>query len=506
MNEPEMMPVFPAAAPDFAVKQERKFQPHDAVFALLALPLGVFFTRCCLFQSDGFAATAIFLLLLTGAAVYVRKSGQRAGAVQKLIFAVLCGFSAVFSLTANPLVRTLCAMFLFCGVLWWIQAVCSGVRFVTRWFAFDLLSAVIAQPLKSLGAAPEVLARTGKKSESVTKLRTVLLALLATVPLTCIVGALLASADEGVSDLLSKIGALLTDDVWTLVMQLVIGIPVGFWLFGALYAGFLRKEAGFPDDDTHADRCAGLRLIPNLGLLAGVTPICLLYLTYVISQTGYFLSAFAGRLPGDMIYSEYARRGFFELCAIAVINLFVLLIVNGCAKGGKTRALSVYVIMLCGFTLFIIATALAKMLLYIRAYGLTQLRMYTAWFMVLLGIVFFVLILRQLRAKFQTAAVLTAAFLAMFGLLCFSRPDALIAAYNIRRYEQGTLKELDVKMLCSLSDDAYAVMAQHTAAIASAGQYDYYERNCNSLLAAYEKHPDEQHNLSALLLTLRSAG
>ncbi len=505
MNEPDIMPVFPAAAPDFAVKQERQFQPHDAVFALLALPLGVFFTRCCLFQSDGFAATVFFLVLLGGAAVYVRRSGERAGAVQRLIFAVLCGFSAVFSLTANPLVRTLCAVFLFCGVLWWIQAVCGGVRFVTRWFAFDLLSAVIVQPLKSLGAAPEVLARTGKASDSVSKLRTVLLALLTTVPLTWIVASLLASADEGVSDLLAGLGALLTDDVWTLVIQLVIGIPVGFWLFGALYAGFLRREAGFPDDDAHAERCAGLRSLPNLGLLAGITPICLLYLTYVISQTGYFLSAFAGRLPGDMIYSEYARRGFFELCAIAVINLFVLLIVNSCAKGGRTRALSVYVIMLCGFTLFIIATALAKMLLYIRAYGLTQLRVYTAWFMVLLGIVFFVLILRQLRVKFPTAAVLTAAFLAMFGLLCFSRPDALIADYNIRRYEQGTLHELDVKMLCALSDDAYAVMAKHTDTIAAAGQYDYFERKCSSRLSEYRAHPDRQHDLSALLLTLRAA-
>ena len=168
--------------------------------------------------------------------------------------------------------------------------------------------------------------------------------------------------------------------------------------------------------------------------------------------------------------------------------------------------LTFYVLLLCGFTLFIIATALAKMLLYIRAYGLTQLRVYTAWFMVLLAAVFLVLILRQLRERFPTAAVLTAAFLALFGVLCFSRPDALIAEYNLRRFAQGTLPELDVRMLCGLSDDAYAVMAAHTDTLRASGQYDCYLKKLEERKLQYEQHPDERHDLSAVLLLSRTQG
>jgi len=120
--------------------------------------------------------------------------------------------------------------------------------------------------------------------------------------------------------------------------------------------------------------------------------------------------------------------------------------------------------------------------------------------MVLLAVVFTVLIVRQFVQKLPTAAVLTAVFIVMFGALCFSRPDALIAEYNISRYENGTLKELDVPMLCQLSDDAYAVLLAHPEAVASADKTEYFADKTAKRLADLDAHPDQSWNLSSQIL------
>lgn len=482
-----------------------KLQTHDLAFVWLALVLGFLFMRFVLVYADGFFTTGFFLLLHVCSNLYLRKAGCRPKLPHRLLGGIICAFSLVFSLTATPLLHGLCAVFLLLAIIWRTHAVCSGTRFVTRYFPFDLSESVFSEPMRCYDAGPQALSDSVKKSSAATTMKTILLGVLVTVPLTAIVAALLASADSGVEHLLTEAGSLLTNNVVSTFLQIACGIPIGLWLFSMLYSAALRRQRPnpMPEDAFYEQKLAAARMIPNLGLYAGVTPICLLYLVYVVSQTTYFLSAFAGRLPADMIYSEYARRGFFELCAIAVINLIVILVLTGCAKqGGRERpkALTVYAVILCVFTLFIIATALAKMVLYISAYGLTPLRVYTAWFMVLLAISFLVLLIRQFTAKLPTAAVLTSAFIILFAGLCFARPDARIAEYNIMRYEQGTLSELDVPALCGLSEDAYNVMARHPETLKEAGRWEYFLTCAEEFEDSYKRHKDRKWNLSAQLL------
>ena len=112
---------------------------------------------------------------------------------------------------------------------------------------------------------------------------------------------------------------------------------------------------------------------------------------FFISQAGYFLSAFTNSLPEGFTYADYARRGFFELFAIALINLGVTCFMSLFSKKAgreKPFALKFYSVMISVFTLILIATAMSKMIMYINRYGLTALRFYTSWFMVLLAMIF----------------------------------------------------------------------------------------------------------------------
>ena len=142
-------------------------------------------------------------------------------------------------------------------------------------------------------------------------------------------------------------------------------------------------------------------------------------------------------------------RAFFELCGVAMINLAVLGGVRlfTVKKGEKpVRPLVVFSVLLSAETLLLIVTALSKMVLYIQQYGLTLLRVYTSWFMVLLFIVFAIVIVAQFR-RVNLAKALVLAFSICFLLLCYSNVDGLIARYNIGRYQAGTLDSVDLEAL-----------------------------------------------------------
>lgn len=78
------------------------------------------------------------------------------------------------------------------------------------------------------------------------------------------------------------------------------------------------------------------------------------------------MSAFQNLLPAGYTYADYARRGFFELCGVAVLNLTLIALLQLFSRrdadtGKKPAAVRVYTVILAVFTLALIVTALRKM-------------------------------------------------------------------------------------------------------------------------------------------------
>lgn len=478
--ESQMIQNMPAASIP-AERSKPEIRPLDRVFVWIALVLGFLTVRYAVFNPNGFFTTAASLLTFVCGTVYVYKCGQRPTIRQWFLGAVICVFSFVFSLTASKLLHVLCFIFLVAMQFWWVQAVAVKARFVTRYFLSDLFRTVVCQPLCDLSAAPRAMKAAFRGSEKASAFKNAVIGVIVTIPLTFIVAILLAGADKGVYELMRNLSRMLTDNVMSTVFQVLLAFPTGCLIFGMMRADAVQKLYPLPSDVYYHEKFSKAAIIPQSAVFAGVTPICALYIIYVISQSNYFINAFLGRLPSDMGYSEYARRGFFELCTIAVINFAVILSMLAFSKkkdGKPSAALKVYTCVMSGLTLFIISTAIAKMFMYIGEYGLTRLRLYTSWFMVLLAVIFAVLIIRAFVPKFRTSAAISAAFIVLFGALCFSRPDALIAEYNITLYEQGALEKLDAEMLCTLSDDAYVVMLDHYDTIKDITWYNYGSEHC----------------------------
>ena len=175
------------------------------------------------------------------------------------------------------------------------------------------------------------------------------------------------------------------------------------------------------------------------------------------------MACFVGELPAQTVYSEYARDGFFQLCTVSVINFVMLAAVSlfTARKGERPSGIQrVLTVSLSVETLILISTAVAKMVMYIDCYGLTPNRVYASWLMVVLAVIFVLIIVQQCVHKLKLIPAGITACVILFALLSFSNVDALIARYNVSRYLEGSLSEIDVVAMEELGDSAVPAMVR----------------------------------------------
>lgn len=280
----------------------------------------------------------------------------------------------------------------------------------------------------------------------------VLLGILASFPVLLLVVPLLISADaafEGLMQTLFLHLALL------LVQGLLCAILLPF-LFARQFA--LRKGAGaYPTMQVNG-------FMPSVFANAFLSAVNLCYLLYLFSQLAYFFSAFAGLLPTDFVMENgvfpvaaYARRGFFEMFAVSVINFMVLMLLLLFVKkkdGALQKGFACLAQFLCLFTLLLIAAALSKMGLYITSFGFTRLRLLTCVCMMMLGIVFICLSVRLWARRFPYMKCILVSVCLLTLLVAYGNVDRMVARANIRAYQSGQMEDLDVAYLYRLNDAA----------------------------------------------------
>jgi hypothetical protein len=187
-----------------------------------------------------------------------------------------------------------------------------------------------------------------------------------------------------------------------------------------------------------------------------------LFGAFMLIQAAYLFGGLDTLDRTGMTYSEYARRGFFELLAVAVLALGLLWGLALLARrtaGTERRAFNTASAAMVALVLGLLASAFQRMLLYQAAYGFTHLRIYTLSFMVWLALVlllFLVALLREQPRYFTFGTFVTA--LAYLAALNLANPDALIVRENVARYH--TSGELDSYYLTKLSADAVPALVE----------------------------------------------
>lgn len=235
-------------------------------------------------------------------------------------------------------------------------------------------------------------------------------------------------------------------------------------------AGLVRAPApAAPDADELPAEGATQRLRParaplSLGWGEGLTVLAsvdALFGGFMAIQAAYFFGGLDTLERTGMTYAEYARRGFFELLAVACLALALLCglaVLTRRETRGRRRAFEAASAAMIALVLGLLASAFQRMLLYEDAYGFTQLRLYTHSFMVWLAavLVLFLLALLRSRPRLFTYGGGVAA-LAYLLALNIANPDALIVRENVARYQASG--SIDTYYLAGLSADATPALA-----------------------------------------------
>lgn len=202
-------------------------------------------------------------------------------------------------------------------------------------------------------------------------------------------------------------------------------------------------------------------------VLVGVVGV---YSAFVFSQVIAITSgrAYVERTTG-LTYAEYARAGFFQLVAAAVLTLGVLLVVRRYRRSAAprlARRLRTLELSTVALTLVTVGVAVRRLFLYEAEFGLTVLRFSTIVVALFIGFVFVVTGLSIAgRLRHDAIAVVTLGALATLVAVNLANPERIIAARNIDRF--GGTAELDITYLVdNLGADALPAMLDDPAVAA----------------------------------------
>ena len=283
------------------------------------------------------------------------------------------------------------------------------------------------------------------------RVRSVARAAVLTLPLLLVFGALLRDADPVFASLVALPDLDLEDVVPHVVLTCFFGWVVAGWARGALLADLARRRA--PDRLPFS--------LEMLDVTASLGALIALFAAYVATQLGWFFGgeAFLQARTG-LTAAEYARQGFFQMVVVVLLVVPLLLGTRAALAPGESLArrhtmLSVPLLLLLAA---MIVSALLRMRLYVRYYGLTVERFDALVFMGWLAVVlawFALTVLRGRGRLFAAGAVISG--LATLAALNVASPDRIVARVNIARAASGapgTAPALDLQHLGSLGGDA----------------------------------------------------
>jgi hypothetical protein len=178
--------------------------------------------------------------------------------------------------------------------------------------------------------------------------------------------------------------------------------------------------------------------------------LCGLFGLFVAIQVQYL---FGGSVvAAGLSYSDYARKGFFELAWVAGLSLPLLVGSHAVAPSSSRRDVVVFRVLstiLVGLLFVVMASAMVRMQMYVEAYGLTPLRVSSTAFMLWLALVFCWFLASLYRGSMGRFAVgAMAAGFGVIGLLNLMTPDLVSARYNVARF--GSSADLDAGHLAEL--------------------------------------------------------
>ncbi len=449
---------YKASQPVAQKKPRRKYLIKESIYAWMCYIFAYLFILAVPIRENSLGLLTVVVLMYAVTTVVTVKKGKKLQAMPIVVGVSALVVSLGFVLNVSGFLRFFSFIYVMTAYCYYIYSMTSENRFRFRdSILIDFTKAIFVLPFHSLSDMFVSMFEGAKNKGGKTILKVVVGFGLAVIP-TAIVLSLL-SYDSDFSKLMDTIFHIEDFDLLTHLVKLFLALPLGAYAYGIYISSLDKKCDKILTTASCKKSMTKMRIAPAVTVVTAVLPVLFVYVVFFISQWKYYVSGFTGVLPKGFSYAEYAREGFFQLCTVSVINLVMLTAVSLFLKrkeGKSSVLLKILAIVFSLFTLVLISTAVAKMMMYIDCYGLTPKRVYSTWLMLVLALIFVLIILKQFISRLRLIALSLAVMVLMFSASTLSGVEKFIAEYNVNRYIDGTLPIVDVDALTDLNDASIA--------------------------------------------------
>ncbi|MFD9552231.1 DUF4153 domain-containing protein [Nocardia salmonicida] len=307
---------------------------------------------------------------------------------------------------------------------------------------------MFAVPLASFGAVPWAFSGLREsRSAGTAGVRRYGVSVAATAALLVVFVPLLGGADATFAKLLN--GLVPTVDAPAAWQWIFLFAVVTVGVLAALYL-----LAGPP-----AHAADSVRPVRRWSRSEWMLPVGALTVLFAVFVGAQFVALFGGddyvQRTAGLTYAEYARSGFWQLSAVSILTLAVILAVlhwSAQDTAADRRSLRILLSAMSVLALVIVCSALGRMWTYQQAYGFTVLRLLVTTCELWVGLVYILVLIAIARLRWSwvpRAAIGTA--LGTLIALALLNPEHLVAERNIDRWQ--TSGRLDADYLSGLSPD-----------------------------------------------------
>ncbi len=398
----------------------------------------------------GFTIGFIALIISSVCYTFTKESKDRifSSILMICILVLACGFSVI----SNAFIKFISFVYLIVISAVFLLTIsannnCDG----TYKYIFNSIKKTFASILDNLLLPFRSMKESAKGGKSKNFLH-LLIGIGISIPILCTIIPLLTSSDIAFDTLVSSI--------FENSLMIVISIILSIMLTPVFFAFLFSIKKG---DQTENNAKEIPDKISKIILNTVLSTTAVVYVAYIISQLAYISKAFAFLLPEDYSAAQFARSGFFQMGVIAFINFVILFICAVFVTKTESKKIPVstrwLLSFLCMFTVFYISTAFVKMMKYISLYGLTQLRVLTSVFMMMLAVIFIIILMRLIFTKLKyIKAIILVCTLTMISISVVDI-NTVIANYNYKAYKEGKI-EIDVEQIGNLGVSGLPVLVK----------------------------------------------
>ncbi|WP_017381739.1 DUF4153 domain-containing protein [Paenisporosarcina sp. TG-14] len=283
--------------------------------------------------------------------------------------------------------------------------------------------------------------------ESTTQtVKRVLIGLLIGLPLLGIITGLLMSADAVFEEIVLSMPQFIFELNLEIIFRTLAVLVFTSLFFGILQVLQINRRTPIQeknDEENGTISWNGITAVTILILLNAV------YTLFTAIQFTYF---FSDGLQEGYTYAEYARRGFFELIIVTLINWTILIC---CLKLVREQGAKMKLVLQLMYSLLVIVSgvmlvsAYQRLSMYEAAYGFTMERILAHAFMIFLIVIFTYTLIRVWFERLVLLHFYMIAGLVFYTALNVMHIEQIIVDENLERYERTG--KIDIHYLDALS-------------------------------------------------------